>query len=100
MLRRAELSDRVGTTRFSVEVPGGYSTCAAHAPTPPLSLSGSKIESSFVGEYAGDVAYLMENMPKVEDSVAPAAAEEGEAAAAAADSAYLCEPFVDELFTR
>jgi actinin alpha len=68
-------------------------------PTPPLSLSGSKIESSFVGEYAGDVAYLIENMPKVE-GVPPAAAEEGEAAAAAADSAYLCEPFVDELFTR
>lgn len=72
-------------------------------PIPPLSLSGSKIESSFVGEYAGDVAYLMEHMPQME-AAATAASAEGEAAegkgATAAETAYLCEPFVDELFTR
>lgn len=71
---------------------------------PALSLTSSKIETSFAGEYAGDATYLFEHMPKAEEGSAPAAAEGEEAAegggAAAPATSYLCEPFVDELFTR
>ena len=85
------------------EIAGPPAPPAEGAPMPPLSVSHAKIGTTFVGEYATDAPYLYEHMPKAGDAGAsPDGADGGgeDAAVADGDVLYLCEPFVDQLFTR
>lgn len=85
------------------EIAGPPAPPAEGQPMPPLSVSHSKIGTSFVGEYATDAPYLYEHMPKAEGAGAPPDGADGggeDAAVVDGDVLYLCEPFVDQLFTR
>eukprot|EP00937_MAST-01D_sp_MAST-1D-sp2_P000560 g560.t1 len=88
------------------EIAGPPAPPVEGAPVPPLTVSKTKIESSFVGDYADDAPYLFANMPQAESGQPAAAAAEGEAEGEAAPApaevevAYLCEPFVTDLFKR
>jgi hypothetical protein len=72
---------------------------------PALCLAKSKIDATFIGEYATDAEYLLEHMPLAEGGGADApetseSADGAGAGAQATESLYLCEPFVEQLFTR